>query len=283
MEHFLLFEATLPKTSLKLEVRPFEKRKATEALYKAKNAIEQNLWSYAPVDHKKLSTITQPFVSKISSTKDLSAAFSSTSAGKLETRIQETLTEKIVPKDESEVKKAGERNAALLDIAFLSFSGALFQKALPPVAVKSEGTPTKDMLRLAAYLPDWTSVRKCKTTAPSKEVFATLVALRSGIEKKLASYCATPDFAKALEGALLKIPERKSWGRITEALQAVQQLNVATHADKTFSFSQDVLTRYVFNAALSRVGFAPYCSNDAVGSAWPEFKIQKPRGRIKKD
>ncbi|MBI4361524.1 hypothetical protein HY572_07185 [Candidatus Micrarchaeota archaeon] len=174
-----------------------------------------------------------------------------------------------MPTDEALLKKIGDPDevavCAYLHYAFRS----VFPKHLPPKTAYD-----KKEVRLAADLGDWTVVKKVNLEAAErKEVFSALCSMRSVAERKAMEF--TPgfeEFNKTLHAALEPFPERKSFGKLGQTLQAAKNVATETPAFQEYAFSQ----------AMARVGFPPYLTNDHVASLYPELKTPKPKGNFGK-
>lgn len=172
-----------------------------------------------------------------------------------------------MPTDEAVLKKIGNPDevavCAYLHAAFRS----VFPKPLPPKTAYD-----KKEVRLAADLGGWMLVKKVNLqTAEKKEVFSALCSMRSVAGKKAMEF--TPGFESVeqdLQVALAGFPERKSFGKLGRALEAVTGVAANNPAFQEYAFSQ----------AMARVGFPPYLTNDHVALLYPELKIPKPKGNF---
>lgn len=173
----------------------------------------------------------------------------------------------VMPTDEAVLKKIGDPD----ELAVCAYLHHAFHSVFP-AAMPTRKPFAKKEVRLAADMDGWIAVKKVNLeAAETKEVFSSLCSMRTVAEKKAAEF--TPgfeEFSQSLEAALADYPERKSFGKLSGALQAVQGIASSNPAFAAYAYSQ----------AMLRVGFPPYLTNDHVASLYPELKIPKPKGNF---
>ncbi|MBI2445015.1 hypothetical protein HYV43_01370 [Candidatus Micrarchaeota archaeon] len=171
-----------------------------------------------------------------------------------------------MPTDEAVLKKIGDPD----EVAVCAYFHYAFRSVFP--SVMPAQTPfAKKEVRLAADMDGWVAVKKVNLeVAERKEVFSSLCSMRTVAQRKAMEF--TPgfdEFNNRLEAALASYSERKSFGKMAGALNAVKDLSADANL-RAFALSQ----------AMLRVGFPPFLTNDHVASLYPELKIPKPKGNF---
>ncbi|GEM_PF-1971298 len=195
----------------------------------------------------------QPFIDHVSKLK----------YGQLAAKLHAFVTY-TMPTDEAILKKIGDPD----ELAVCTYLHYAFRSVFPSALPLARPFAKKEV-RLAADLDGWVAVKKVNLeVAERKEVFSSLCSMRTVAQRKTMEF--TPgfdEFNDRLGAALAPFPERKSFGKLGAALNAVKSIST-DNALQSFAFSQ----------AMLRVGFPPFLTNDHVASLYPELKVPKPKG-----
>ncbi len=169
-----------------------------------------------------------------------------------------------MPTDEAVLKKIGDPD----EVAVCTYLHYAFRTVFPS-SLPAQKPFGKKEVRLAADLDGWVAVKKVNLeVAERKEVFSALCSMRTVAQRKAMEF--TPGFDELngkLEMALASYPERKSFGKLAGALNAVKGLS-----------DNPQLQSFAYSSAMLRVGFPPFLTNDHVASLYPELKVPKPKG-----
>jgi hypothetical protein len=134
----------------------------------------------------------------------------------------------------------------------------------------------------------WVAVKKVNPSkAEAKEVLACLAGVFASVDRKIPAFaCAGGDtkaFDSAFEKALTDFPERRNFSKLPAALEAAKAGEKEVLACAVGEGAKRVLREIYFARVFARLGFPPFVSADAIGAVYPELKIPKPRGRMKKE
>ena len=239
-----------------------ENRDAVAGLLSDAAAIlDKRHLSFAPLELDKIKSAAPSFGSADAFIEHVSKL----KYGELAKKLHGFVTY-VMPTDEAVLKKIGDPDELAVCTYFHYAFRSVFSSALPapkPFAKKE--------VRLAADLDGWVAVKKVNLeAAEQKEVFSALCSMRTVVQRKAMEFTAEFDgFSGGLEASLAPFPERKSFGKLSAALNAVKGL------------SDDAgLQAFAYSQAMLRVGFPPYLTNDHVASLYPELKVPKPKGNF---
>ncbi len=252
-----------------------EKNLTNEQIFSLLNntfeAIRRKTYDFAPIDKKGIEAFASPTIKKINSLDDLIAVLGETKPAALEEKM------KTYCKDDRSPERIIEKKLSpVTDIATGYYFSLLFEK-LFPVKISSSGKPPKKEFRFAANYNGWVVIRKVNmAVAENKEVLACLVHTLESIDKKFMQFHGDSASFTALDVLLAKYPSRKSFGKLLLLLREGQKERLLTHNDP-------FLRKYFLYKLLAQLGHSPYLSGELLGGIYPELKIPKPRGRLKKN
>ncbi|MBI5226072.1 hypothetical protein HY994_02425 [Candidatus Micrarchaeota archaeon] len=218
---------------------------------------------FAPIQNDKIKAAAPTFAKGEAGMQTFIDHVSKLKFGELATKLKANLTYQM-PTDEAVLKKIGDPN----EVTVCAYLHNAF-RSVYPLSMPSSKPFAKKEVRLAADFDGWVAVKKVNLElAERKEVFSSLCSMRTVAQRKAMEF--TPgfdEFNAALEGALAPFPERKSFGKLNAALNAVKGVSADTN-----------LQSFAFSSAMLRVGYPPYLTNDHVASLYPELKVPKPKG-----
>lgn len=141
----------------------------------------------------------------------------------------------------------------------------------------------EDEIIFAAKRGDWIAVKKLtideKTALP--EVVGVLMGIRQAIDRKIFSFAGVDTFAIDDLAAGMAKGKRKGLASAAELLSAPKPREQLLQACK----SPDALPHaeaYLNKALLAAIGFSTEIETDGFNSAYPDYKISKPRGNFGK-
>lgn len=229
----------------------------------AHTILDQRHLLFAPIQADKIKAITPTFAKGDAGMQAFIDHVSKLKFGELATKLKANLTY-TMPTDEAVLKKIGDPN----EVTVCAYLHHAFRSVYPLSMPQSKPFAKKEV-RLAADFDGWVAVKKVNLeVAERKEVFSSLCSMRTVAQRKAMEF--TPGFEQfndSLEAALAPFPERKSFGKLVAALNAVKGLS-----------SDSQLQSYAYSQAMLRVGYPPYLTNDHVASLYPELKVPKPKG-----
>jgi len=236
---------------------------AASLLSEAHAILDQRHLDFAPLQLDRIKSAAPSFA-----VGDASAFIEHASKlkyGELAAKLHGAVTY-VMPTDEAVLKKIGDPD----ELAVCAYLYYAFRSVFPST-MPAKMPFAKSEVRLAADMDGWVAVKKVNLeVAERKEVFSALCSMRSVVSRKAMEF--TPGFEEfnaTLETALTNFPERKSFGKLAAALNAVKGL------------SQDAkMQEYAYSQAMLRVGFPPFLTNDHVASLYPELKVPKPKGNF---
>ncbi len=243
------------------ERREESQEAAGSLLNEASAILDHKHLHYAPIEPDKIKAAApkfeagdaQPFIDHVSKLK----------LGELAKKLHSVVTY-AMPTDEAVLKKIGDPD----ELAVCTYLHYAFRSVFPSALPLARPFAKKEV-RLAADLDGWVAVKKVNLeVAERKEIFSALCSMRTVVQRKAMEF--TPgfdEFSGKLEAALSPFPERKSFGKLALALNAVKGISTESQL-QSFAFSQ----------AMLRVGFPPFLTNDHVASLYPELKVPKPKG-----
>lgn len=232
----------------------------------AKAITERKVFCYAPLDLKGIEALAPKNVEDIPS---LSLHLSQIKQGELSKKFAPFVKFQM-PEDEAKRSKV---KGDPVDLAWAYYLHVLARKINPSHAPQTSKTDKKEA-RLAANYGDWIIVKKVNLRAEDREILCGLLGIQHTLIRKTPEFSQNfADYDGKLNRLLEQFPERKSFARVPEILDAVAQADEL----KTDDFE---LKDYALSKALARGGFAPYISNDVFSSLYPELKIPKPKGNF---
>lgn len=223
--------------------------------------LDQRHFNYAPLALDQIKAASPSF----GSAEAFIDHVSKLKYGELAKKLHGAVTY-VMPTDEAVLKKIGDPD----ELAVSTYLHYAFRSVFPS-AMPAQKPFAKKEVRLAADMDGWVAVKKVNLeVAETKEVFSALCSMRTVTQRKAMEF--TPGFEEfntRLEAALANYPERKSFGKLGAALNAVKGLS-----------NNQKLQEYAYSQAMLRVGFPPFLTNDHVASLYPELKIPKPKGNF---
>lgn|GEM_PF-3620261 len=270
----LLLNARFPKLQLSYSLKgELTTNEIASALRDAQSLLQRTIYSYAPVNESGIAAHAKLPASSIHNVAQL--------ASHVHALKPKALEESLLPfvKDDRDpeflIRKKCEPAVLVAQCAYFR---VLYENLFPPAPVTPKGTVSKNEFRFAAQLPKWTVVRKANLDiAENKEVFATLVATYEGVSRKAFEYAPdSPAPVSTIETFLSAYPPRKSLSRLSQMLTALLEKRVLDPLSEP-------ARAYFIQRIFAQAGYPIYASIDVVNRVYPELKIPKPRGRLKKD
>ncbi len=282
-EQMLVFKALLKDKEFKAELRNPEAAAAADALFACLEITRQQAFANSPIDITGIRSLTGP--ERTLSTKQLASAVSAISPARLEEQLTKYTEMPAVQADDVVDPLARKPKGSPIEIAVSAYLGELFDKAFPPEAVawaKSSGETRE--IRLAASYDGWIAIKKVPMTAEKKEIVAACAGIFSSSKTKLPTILLKDNgnadaYQTAVDAFLNKFPERKSFTRLAEILNAAEaeMPSIAAFANGDKKLEARLLKLFYYNC-FERAGFTPFVNTEQIGRIWPELKIPKPRG-----
>ncbi|MBI5225352.1 hypothetical protein HY989_05785 [Candidatus Micrarchaeota archaeon] len=262
-KEFKLFE--------KLEGNALNNENVCNLMEKGIEAIRKNLFDFAPIDKKGIEGFAKEDLQKIKTIADLLSLLSQIKPGALETSMAAFC------RDDRDPQRIIEKKLApVTDIAVGYYFSLMFEKIFP-IKIKPQGTPPKKEFRFIANYSGWLAVRKVNLEiAENKETLSTMVHTMATIDGKREKFFGTAEFFSKMKAVLSKYPERKSFGKMIPAL-------VEANKEGLFSQKDERLSKYALYKLMMQFGYSPYLSSAMLEGIYPELKIPKPKGRMRKD
>ncbi len=269
---FILFEAGLQGVSAREELKAgFSQDQALGAINSARVAAKKALYRYAPVDYDAIAQISGKRAADVKDLDSLSAAIAAVKPSELE-----SLLTPFVKEDRPQEYLIEKKCDSALHIAICFYFSGLYEKLFPLPQLPS-GKPSSQGFKFAASYNDWVLVRKASAHAEKKEVFACLVATAESLDRKALQLSAGgQEFLHKLDAFLAARSSRRSVGKIPAFIKELAASGILSGVSRQFE-------EYAVAKAMSHCGYAPYCSVELVNGVYPELKIPKPRGRMKKE
>ncbi len=223
--------------------------------------LDQRHLAFAPLALDQIKSATPSFGSAEAFIEHVSKL----KYGELAKKLHGAVTY-VMPTDEAVLKKIGDPD----ELAVCTYMHYAFRSVFAS-EMPAKRPFAKKEVRLAADMDGWVAVKKVNLeVAERKEVFSSLCSMRTVTQRKAMEFTAGFDeFNGRLEAALANYPERKSFGKLAGALNAVKGLS-----------TDQKLQEFAYSQAMLRVGFPPFLTNDHVSSLYPELKIPKPKGNF---
>ena len=284
---FVQFESPLAGAAYSRRIENPSRSDVFSVLSAVRSACAKKMFDYAPLDLNGLSEVAAPYakrVSSVSSPDSLCAALKEIKPSALEARMQPFV---LLKKPTAEELAAGARkheDATAFAWSFVMRS--LFEKAFPPTAFPQSAKCSTPNFLFACDYDGWVAVKKVNTAkAEAKEVLACLTGLLASIGRKIPAFACSDSkaFDSAFENALTAFPPRRNFSNLPAAIEAAKTVEKEVLACAAGESERRVLREIFYARVFARLGFPPYCSAEDVGAVYPELKIPKPRGRMKKE
>ncbi len=275
MPVLLLLNARFPALQIAQELEgELGRQPIASFLETAAALLQRTIYSCAPIDEATLQAYASKKASPVHDLGTLAEAVAALKLSRLEQELQPFVRE-----DRSPEYVLEKKCDPAVWIAECAFFRSYYEKIFPPLPLNPTGSPSKNEFRFAAQLPGWTIVRKVNLDAAERrEVLATLVATYESVSKKRAEYGSEhfQDDCNKLASFLTRFPGRRSLARLAHMLSALSKENGLASVSPTFP-------SYFLERVFAESGFPPYGSIALVNGVYPELKIPKPRGRLKKE
>ncbi|MFH1257736.1 MAG: hypothetical protein ABIG96_00085 [Candidatus Micrarchaeota archaeon] len=270
---FIMLQCNFPdlQHSEELKDQQLSNQGASAFLENTIEIIRKKLYDYAPIDRQGIAKLAQPEAAKINNIPAFVSALQQIRPGTLEAQV------KPFCKDDRDPARVLEKKLSpVTDIAVGYYFSALFER-LFPVKAKASGKPSKKEFRFAANYGGWIAIRKVNLeVAERKEVLSCMVHTLSTIDNKIAQFHSNPQHFSKLNVLLSKYPMRKSFGKLVPLLLEAQKEGLLPE-------NEPFLCKYSLYRIMMQMGFSPYLSGEMLEGIYPELKIPKPRGRMKKE
>lgn len=288
---FIQFESPVKGAVYSRRVENPSREQALEVLAAARVACVAKMFDYAPLDLAGLRDVAAPHAKRISSVDSLVAALREIKPGALEARMQSFVLLK--KPTEEEIANGARKHDDATAFAWSFVMRELFEKAFPPQAFPHAGACSSPNFLFAADLNGWVAVKKVNSAkAEAKEVLACMANVFASVDRKIPAFacaCASGGnadadaFDSAFERALAAFPARKNFSKLPAALEAAEAAEKEVLASALGESGRRLLREIYYARVFGRLGFPPFVSTDDLGAVYPELKIPKPRGRLKKE
>jgi hypothetical protein len=283
---FIQFESPVKGALYSKRVENPSRTQALEVLEATRAACAAKMFEFAPLDLNGLRDVAAPFAKSVSSLDSLTAVLRSVRPGAVEAAMQKFVLLK-APTEEETANGARKHDDAL-PFAWSFVINELFKKAFPPAHRFAESKCSSPNFLFAADINGWVAVKKVNPAkAEAKEVLACMAGVFASAERKIPSFACSSgnatEFEAAFERALTGFPERKNFSKLPAALEAARAAEKEVLACAAGENEKRILREIYYARIFARLGFPPFVSTDALGAVYPELKIPKPRGRMKKE
>ncbi|MGB9577022.1 MAG: hypothetical protein ACP5O3_00125 [Candidatus Micrarchaeia archaeon] len=273
MEEFVLFASAFPDFPAFEKLSGADERGLASLLSRALELVALKEFEYAPIECGKLSRLAEGVRAN-----GLEDFFSSLKPARLEASLEAAVTVPPREVEDDERKKYECQRKAFRAIALAFYVKKVFDRVLPFDAPVFSGKHSKNEVRLASSLPEWTVVKKASLEGERKEAFVGLVGIHFTLYRKTGSLLGVNALA---EEFLSRFPHRKSAARVTEMLAAARESHVDEEIERAAG-AQNIKEgkRFFYSRVLEHGGFPPFVSVEVANDAYPELKIPKPRGNF---
>lgn len=284
---FIQFESPLKGAVYSRRIENSSRSDAFEVLEAARTACVSKMFDFAPIDLDGLRGVAAPHAKSVSSVESLCAALRAIKPGQLEEKFQPFVLLK--QPTEEEVAGGAKKHDDATAFAWSFVMRELFDKAFPPKPFPQAAKCASPNFLFAADLNGWVAVKKVNPAkAEAKEVLACLVGVLASLNRKIPAFaCTGVDGAKAFdaafESALAAFPERKNFSKLPQAIDAARAAENDVLACAAGERERRLLREIYYSRVFARLGFPPFVSPGDLGAIYPELKIPKPRGRMKKE
>ncbi|MFH0973624.1 MAG: hypothetical protein V1817_02450 [Candidatus Micrarchaeota archaeon] len=289
MALFIQFESPIKGALYSKRIENPSRAQALEVLEAVRAACVAKMFDYAPLDLQGLRGVAAPHAKNVSSVDSLASVLRGVKPGALEEKMQPFVLLK--KPSEEEIANGAKKHDDATAFAWSFVVRSLFEKAFPPKpfpqaqgAQSAKGVSPNFLF--AAELNGWVSVKKVNTAkAEAKEILACLVGVFASIDRKIPAFACNDSktFDAAFESALAAFPERRNFSKLPAALEAAKAAEKETLACALGESERRLLREIYYSRVFGRLGFPPFCSTEDFGAIYPELKIPKPRGRMKKE
>ncbi|MEM0475401.1 MAG: hypothetical protein QW343_01265 [Candidatus Norongarragalinales archaeon] len=280
---FIQFDSPLKNNEFSLRIENPSRKQAFEVLAAARATCLAKMFDYAPLDLNGLRGVAAPFAKRVSSLDSLATVLRELRPGTIEEKMQPFVLLK--KPTEEELANGARKHDDATAFAWSFFIHSLFEKAFPhPQFVESKCSSPNFLF--AVDLNGWIAVKKVNPAkAEAKEVLACLAGVFTTVDRKIPAFaCNDPtSFYDCFEKALAAFPRRKNFSKLSQALQAAKAAEKDALACAAGDEERLLLREVFYSRVFTRLGFPPFVSLDDFGAVYPELKIPKPCGRIKKE
>lgn len=273
MEEFVMLQCNFAdlKHSEDLRGPSLTDAKILQFLQNSYEIIRKKIFDFAPIDKKGIALLAEKNAAGIGSIPDFISLLPTFKPSNLESEALPFCRD-----DRNPEKVIEKKLSPVTDIAVDYRICLLFEKLFPPNP-KTAGKPSKKEFRFTSNYKGWVVIRKVNLEiAENKEVLACLVHTMEGLHRRFAQFHPNPAYFARLDALLSKYPQRKSFGKLILALNEAQKEGLLSQQDA-------FLNKYGLYRILWQLGYSPYLSGELLEGIYPELKIPKPRGRLKKD
>lgn len=238
------------------------------------------MFDYAPINRKGVELVAQ----RVASLKDLTTFLSQVKPAAIESELARFVLSgksgEAVEGDETQIKKS---RGNQVDFALACFLNKLLEGIFGKRKIPAGKGSGKKEVRFAANYGGWMVVKKVDLTkAEGKEVLACLAGINAVVEKKACELiCKNPMEFEKLVQKYARYPERKSFGKLVEVLSQIDEKELERELGALFE-NVSLGKEFFLERLLSHFGYPPFVSIEMINENYPELKIPKPRGRVKK-
>lgn len=280
LEEFVLFTYS-SEQFFSQETKSPSKEAAALILRNATAISFEKMFDYAPIDKKSIFELASRDFPSVKTIGDAAKAFSSIKPKELESRLTPFVTEKLSEEEFIE-KKRGNPVQFAQSFYLKCVCRNLYQ--MPQITY---APPTKErLIKLVANYCGWQVVKKVDLLkAEKKEVLACLAGIYSVSLKKSSEFFSKDfsGFQNYLDSFLSKFSPRKSFSKASEILSSIEETKFSKDLLSFFEPSNAFIGKEFFlNSCFEYSGVTPFVSIDSINEVYPELKIPKPKGRIKK-
>ncbi len=291
MSLFVQFESPIKGAVYSRRIENPSRGPALEVLEAARAACLAKMFDFSPLELNGLRGVAAPHAKSVSSLESLCAALRAIKSGQLEEKFGSFVLLKEPTADELAAGARKHDDATAFAWSFVMRE--LFVKAFPPKPFpQAQGAKcASPNFLLASDLNGWVAVKKVNPAkAEAKEVLACLVGVLVSVDRKIPAFACNAqgaDGAKAFdagfESALAAFPVRKNFSKLPQAIEAAKAAESSVLACAAGENERRLFREIYYSHVFARLGFPPFCSAEDLGAIYPELKIPKPRGRIKKE
>ena len=283
---FIQFESPIKGALYAKRIENPSRAQALEVLEAVRAACVAKMFDYAPLDLQGLRGVAAPHAKSVSSVDSLASVLRGVKPGALEEKMSPFVLLK--KPSEEEIANGAKKHDDATAFAWSFFVRSLFDKAFPPKPFpQAQGAKcSSPNFLFAAELNGWISVKKVNTAkAEAKEILACFVGVLASVDRKIPAFACNDAkaFDAAFESALAAFPERRNFSKLPAALEAARAAEKEVLACALGESERRLLREIYYSRVFARLGFPPFCSAEDFGAIYPELKIPKPRGRMKKE
>ncbi|MFH1751147.1 MAG: hypothetical protein ABH863_05705 [Candidatus Micrarchaeota archaeon] len=233
-------------------------------------AVRKKAYDYAPIDKSGIGRIARQHPPKGKTVADFVTFISGLKPSSLGAELSPFCRD-----DRNPQRIIEKKLPPVTDIAIGQYLSIPFEDAFP-VSFKPSKKPPKNEFRFAANIRGWVIIRKVNLdVAEKKEVLCCLVHTLESIERRFSNFHTNPGFFPRLDAFLARYPSRRSFGKLPGMLLGALAQGLLTQEDP-------FLNKYALYRLMRQLGYSPYLSGEILEGIYPELKVPKPRGRMKK-